>query len=127
MAEQSSGDKAKVQEILERAEVVQQPQTLRSSEEVSQSQSNSKDFATVRYEDILWRVVARKKVGWTLIWLLIIQNLVVFGLVAWAFYTGQLQDLQIIFGVLIPATLGETAYMVKTIVSWLFTDIEYPN
>lgn len=85
------------------------------------------EFLNIQKDDYEWKVKARKNYGKILLGLLIVQNLAVFILVFWAFISGNLDDLQVIFSILIPATLGETAYMVKTIVEWLFKDINYPT
>jgi hypothetical protein len=84
-------------------------------------------FFEIRQKDYDWKLTARKTYGKILLILLILQNIAVFGLVFWAFISGKMKDLQLIFSILVPATLGETAFMVKTIVEWLFKDINYPE
>jgi hypothetical protein len=81
----------------------------------------------IQRKDYEWKVAARKIYGRILIALLILQNIAVFTLVFWAFISGKLGDLQTVFSILVPATLGETAFMVKTIIEWLFKDINYPE
>lgn len=85
------------------------------------------DFLQLQHEDYQWKVGSRKWSSVILFFLLLFQNFVVFGLVAYALLKGKLDQLQIIFGVLVPATLGETVLMVKIIVEWLFSDINYPE
>ncbi len=85
------------------------------------------EFTDLQLEDYTWKVGSRKIYGRVLIGLLLVQNAFVFGLVGYAIVTGNIQDLQLIFAVLVTATLGETAYMVKVIVEWLFRDIQYPR
>lgn len=85
------------------------------------------DFVDIQKEDYSWKVTARKKYGWVLMILLICQNIFVFGFLILALLSNKLTELQIIFSVIIPATLGETAYMVKVIIQWLFKDINYPR
>ena len=62
---------------------------------------------------------------WILITLLLLQNAAVYGLVIWALFAGKLADLQIVIGVVISATLGETYLMVRIMIEWLFKDIDY--
>lgn len=88
---------------------------------------SSGEFIDLQLEDYSWKIRSRKSYGRVLVGLLIAQNIIVFSLVAGALATGKMQDLQLIFGVLITATLGETAYMVKVIIEWLFKDINYPG
>jgi hypothetical protein len=89
--------------------------------------STSEEFVDLQLEDFTWKIRARKSYGWVLISLLIAQNLVVFSMVGVALLLGEIEDLQLIFAVLVSATLGETAFMVKVIVEWLFKDINYPE
>lgn len=88
---------------------------------------SSGEFVDLQLEDYSWKIRSRKSYGKVLVGLLIAQNMIVFSLVSYALAAGKMQDLQIIFGVLISATLGETAFMVKVIIEWLFKDINYPS
>ncbi len=83
-------------------------------------------FSDLQREDITWKVTARKRYGFAMVVLLFLQNFVVFTILLYALFTGQLPELQVIFGIIVPATLGETAFMVKIIIEWLFRDIDYP-
>ncbi len=85
------------------------------------------EFSDLQLEDYTWKVIARKNYGKILVALLILQNIAVFGMVIYALVYEKIGDLQIVFGVLIAATLTETAYMVKVIVEWMFKDINYPR
>jgi hypothetical protein len=58
-------------------------------------------------------------------WLLVCQNIVVFSLVIGALIFGKMKDLQLVFSVLVGATLAETSSMVFFMVRWLFSDIKY--
>ncbi|MEO6728888.1 MAG: hypothetical protein ABIM99_03115 [Candidatus Dojkabacteria bacterium] len=84
------------------------------------------EFVEIQKQDYSWKVGARKPYGLALMFLLFLQNFLVFGILIWALATNKLSELQIIFSVIIPATLVETAYMVKVIIEWLFKDINYP-
>lgn len=88
---------------------------------------NGNEFTDLQLEDYTWRVKSRKNYARILIGLLLAQNSIVFGLVGYALIMGTIQDLQLIFGVLISATLVETAYMVRVIVVWMFKEINYPR
>lgn len=76
-------------------------------------------------KDISWRVKSRSRFGYAMLFLLFLQNIAVYGLVIAAYVRGDLKDLEIIFGILIPATLVETAFSIKVIIEWLFRDIDY--
>jgi len=84
------------------------------------------EFVEIQKKDYSWKVDARKPYGYALMFLLFLQNFLVFGILIWALAADKLAELQIIFSVIIPATLVETAYMVKVIIEWLFKDINYP-
>ncbi|MFS8131161.1 MAG: hypothetical protein ACMG57_04235 [Candidatus Dojkabacteria bacterium] len=84
------------------------------------------EFVEIQKKDYSWKVDARKPYGYALMVLLFLQNFLVFGILIWALAVNKLAELQVIFSVIIPATLVETAYMVKVIIEWLFKDINYP-
>lgn len=84
------------------------------------------EFVEIQKKDYSWKVDARKPYGALLMILLFLQNFLVFGILIWALAVNKLAELQVIFSVIIPATLVETAYMVKVIIEWLFKDINYP-
>ncbi len=84
-------------------------------------------FFEIQREDYSWKVKARKFYGRLLMSLLFIQNFFVFALIVLALFTDKLKDLQLIFSIIIPATLVETAFMVRVIIQWMFKDIEYPK
>jgi hypothetical protein len=85
------------------------------------------EWEAIRNNDFRDRLELRKTVAFRLIGLLIWQNIGAFALVCWALYFKQLSDLQLIFGVLIGATLAETAVSIQYIVKYLFSDIPYPE
>lgn len=57
--------------------------------------------------------------------LLIYQNYMVFGLVINSMVMGSLKDLQLIFSILVAATLLETYKISDIMVKWVFKDIDY--
>lgn len=115
--------------ISQKSIAVPKPETV---EEIDEDNGDlflegSDEFIDLKLEDFTWKIKARKTYGWILVVLLFAQNIVVFSLVIGALLFDKMQDLQIVFGVLVTATLGETAYMVKVIIEWLFKDINYPS
>src|SRR3954471_4272572 len=62
----------------------------------------------LRLADIKRRLDSREKIRVYLMWLLVGQNVAVFGLVAIALYINRLEGLQLIFSTLTTATLLET-------------------
>jgi|ERR1700686_5242174 len=91
----------------------------------TQSAQLAQSLSDLRIQDARWRLKARPRIGWTIIVLLIFQNVaLVFG-VGMAAINGGLKDLgPVIIGVT-AATLTETAAIVQIVVKWLFSDINY--
>lgn len=83
------------------------------------------DLAALRLKDVRWRIDTRPRVGWTIISLLIAQNVAVALGVAGAGITGQLRALVPLFLGISSATLVETAAIVQIVVRWLFSEIDY--
>lgn len=81
----------------------------------------------LREDDIQWRIKARKRYGMIFCGLLILQNIVIFGLVMHAYGDDKLENLGIIFSILVTGTLVETGYIIRIIVQWLFSDIKYQD
>ncbi len=79
----------------------------------------------IQLKDNQWRVSARKWFAWLFLGLLAAQNVVVFGLVVFAYIAGSLDGLENMFSVLVSVTLGETYLVIKIIVEWIFHDIKY--
>lgn len=79
----------------------------------------------LKLQDITWRLTNRENFRKFLIGLLISQNVAVFALVWVGLLTHTLQDLQLVFSVLVTATLAETASMIFFIIKWLFSEIPY--
>ncbi len=76
-------------------------------------------------KDYCWRIKNRGIFAWTIMGILIGQNLLIYILIYIAFYTHQLASLQIILGVLLSGTLVETYFTLNHVVKWLFNDIDY--
>jgi hypothetical protein len=78
-------------------------------------------------EDNQWKLDARKRYGKIFVILLIAQNIVVFGLVIWAFCLDKLQPLSLVLAIIVNGTLVETAFLIRFIIKWIFADIDYKN
>lgn len=83
---------------------------------------DNKDLAK---QDYKWRIKNRGIFAWTIMGILITQNILIYILIYWAFITDQLANLQIILGVLLSGTLVETYFTLNHVVKWLFSDIDY--
>lgn len=82
---------------------------------------------TLRVEDVAWRVKTRPRIGWTIIGLLLAQNFFLVVGILWAAIAGDLPAAgPVIIGVT-AATLGETAVIVRIVVTWLFSEIDYDS
>jgi hypothetical protein len=81
----------------------------------------------VQLDDYKWRLKARKIYGFLLIALLFIQNAYVGWLVCNAFVCNDLKNLSTVLGFIVNGTLIETAFIIRIIVKWLFSDIPYRN
>lgn len=82
--------------------------------------------------DIEAKLRTRKWVAIVLFVLLYLQNAIVFLLLSYALISNDLTETQIsmfkiLLPIIIPATLGETAFAIKIIIQWLFKEIEYPK
>jgi hypothetical protein len=99
---------------------------LNTTERIQLKQVNfDNSLLETRLKDINWRVKTRANFGFAMLGLLFLQNAIVFGLVITAYFRNNLKELEIIFGILVPSTLLETAYAIKIIIEWLFKDIDY--
>lgn len=90
--------------------------------------SESKHFSKLqeqRERDNEWKIKNRPIVGWTLLGLFLGQNFLVFLLIFIAYFQSKLGGLEVILGVIMTGTLAETAFGVKTIIKWMFSDIDY--
>lgn len=76
-------------------------------------------------KDYVWRIKNRGIFAWTIMSILIGQNLLIYLLIYIAFVTHQLANLQLILGVLLSGTLVETYFTLNHVVKWLFNDIDY--
>lgn len=84
-----------------------------------------KGVQNLKSKDIQGRLNARK---WYIIMFCLLpfaQNYFIFWLIAKAFHYDQLKDLSLVLGTIITGTFVETVVIIKIIVQWVFTDINY--
>lgn len=86
-----------------------------------------RSLTQIEVKDLQWIITERPRILKYFKWLLGSQNLFVFALVFIALLTGKLSELQIVFSVLVAATLTETAFAVRFMVKFLFQKITYEN
>jgi hypothetical protein len=77
--------------------------------------------------ELKWRIFARKRYGRAFFLLLLIQNIFVLWLVYDAYTQDRLEDLSLILGVFVAATLTETYFIFRIIVTQLFKEIRYKD
>ena len=82
-------------------------------------------LAEARTQDARWRIHARPFVCWGFSLLLLVQNAAVITLVAYLAAAGTLSGASNFLIALSAGTLGETAVIVRIIVKWVFSDIDY--
>ncbi len=80
------------------------------------------DFVKEQLADLSGTRIARYWIAGAVGSLLLVQHLFIYGMVIWAFATGQLNELQVFLGTIIAATLYETYKVVQIIVQWVFKD-----
>ncbi len=84
-------------------------------------------IAELRYKDIRWRVKRRGPVTWLAYLLLFVQNALVMYLIWYPLQKNRTLPAgyyQLMI-TLISATLAESAFVIRTIVTWLFKEISY--
>lgn len=84
-------------------------------------------LADIWEKDAEWKLEARKKYAPVLLGFLLLQNFAFLWFIALAYSENKLGDFQPFMGTVILGTFVETAYLVKIIVRWVFTDINYPQ
>jgi len=90
-----------------------------------QSSQIESDLLKLKVKDHTWRIEARDKYAQIFVGLLIAQNIAVFFLVYLAYALEDLKEVGTVLSVLVTATLIETGYIIKIIVQWIFSDIDY--
>ena len=98
---------------------------LGADKAIDRSRKLQDDLAQARLKDIRIKLIIRIVLTIFFVILLLGQNLAVFLLVFMALKMKMLYDLQLIFSVLIPATLTETYWTTNIIVEWMCKKIDY--
>ena len=100
-----------------------------NSQELYNNQLNiyNSSLDKIVLKDHDWRVRARSVYGDAFMVLLFVQNAIVFGIIVLAFFMGELKDLSLILGIVLTGTLGETYFVIRVIVQWIFSNINYEN
>lgn len=79
----------------------------------------------LRTMDIRMQLIIRGLISGAFLCLLFWQNYQVFSLITLAFQKSTVKDLQPILGIIITGTLAETYFVIKEIVKWVLTPIDY--
>jgi hypothetical protein len=82
---------------------------------------------SLRKKDIIGRLAARQLYIILFCLLLFAQNFFIFWLIAKAFHYDQLKELSLVLGTIITGTFIETVVIIKIIVQWVFSDIDYKD
>lgn len=101
-----------------------------SSSVSEQSRQSVEQFAqlhTMELRDVNQQITMRPIVAIFFAILLLYQNILVFGFVAWALQTGKMAELQLIFSVLIAGSLLQSYKISQLIVNKLFEPIDYAD
>lgn len=75
--------------------------------------------------DLHWKLRARKIFSGIFTGILVLQNAGVAWLLYTAYMQGQLESLAVIASGLVVGTLAETAFIVRIMVQWIFSDSRY--
>lgn len=89
--------------------------------------SDAEELNKVELRDVNQQIFMRPVVAIFFGALLIAQNAVVFKIIWWALESDKLADLQLVFSVLVSATLFETYKVSQIIVNRLFEQIDYKD
>jgi hypothetical protein len=83
------------------------------------------EIKTRLLKDLDWRILNRGKVWKFTSIFFAIQNLIVFGIVGASFVFKPAFDLTTVFSIIIPVSLGTTAYAIKEVTKFLFNEVDY--
>lgn len=86
-----------------------------------------KEKLKLELKDISWKNWARRFFGFAFTALLMLQNIAL-GYFIYKGYTDfRTSELHLMLTVIVPATLVETAFIIRIIVKWIFSDTDYFN
>lgn len=94
---------------------------------VKKSQDLRKELDKARTLDIKVKIVLRIAYALFFGWLLTTQNIYVFNIIKESQKVGGLSEIQPLLAVVVPATLAETYFIVRIMVEWTFSDIDYKS
>jgi hypothetical protein len=83
------------------------------------------DVLELEEADLRWKLQARKIFSGIFTGILVLQNTGVAWLLYTAYRQGQLEGLAVISSGLVVGTLAETAFIVRIMVQWIFSDSRY--
>src|SRR5690348_14959818 len=95
------------------------------SEERLEKGRHNQAILHLEEEDLQWKLDARKLYSKCFTGLLFAQNAAVFTIIYFAYFQGKLEELSLILSVIISGTLVESAYLIRIIIQWLFSNSEY--
>lgn len=75
--------------------------------------------------DLRWKLMARKLFSGIFTGILVLQNIGVAWILYAAYVDGKLESLAVISSGLVVGTLAETAFIVRIMVQWIFSDSRY--
>ncbi len=78
-------------------------------------------------QEIAWKNKSRKIYGFIFTALLVVQNCFLAYFVYKAYTQWRIKELQFVLPIIIPATLLETAYIIRIMMEWIFSNTDYFN
>lgn len=100
---------------------------LNNNEEPSHFTKYLEQKEKLELSDISWKNWARKFFGYIFTGLLLLQNSALITFVYKSYTDFRTNDLKIMLTVIVPATLIETAFIIRIIVTWIFSNTDYFN
>jgi uncharacterized membrane protein YdbT with pleckstrin-like domain len=87
--------------------------------------NTNKSLNELRIKDILWIVDNRKLYAMGLFGFVVIQYGLIAGFIVWAICNNKIEKITVILSILVTGIFLETAYLVKIIIQWLFSPIDF--
>ncbi len=120
------GDYLKTQIKASSVEKVRDPDMWQSSFKQNVAEDLS-DIEKLRLKDIAARLKNRENFRRFLMFLLVLQNFIVFAIFAAGMWYNKIAGLEGVFSTLVGGTLLETTALIYIIVKWLFSEISYKD
>lgn len=86
-----------------------------------------KEKEALELSDIRWKNWARKFFGYAFTTLLALQNIALGYFIFKSYADFRTEELHLMLTVIIPATLIETAFIIRIMVTWIFSNTDYFN